>query len=175
MTETNGASGRILRVLTVNVGVADNDPLLARLEEMGYRPWEPAAFPDPPGQIVDTTVQLGGTCNLSLVTPLDDRSSIQRFLDRKGPGLASMSVEVDDLDRTIERWSAAGVEWLVDEPVVYREVEFGDVHAEVARVNWTKTASLYGLSFEVVQFSGRVVPRTDWMAASGTRSETSTP
>lgn len=159
-------AGRIKRVLTVNVGVPANEPLLGRLSAMGYRAWEPEAFPDPPGQIVDTTVQLGGTCNLSLVTPLAAESSIQRFLDKHGTGFASMTVEVDDLDRVIERWTNAGVAWLVDEPVVYRDVDFGDCHADVARVNWTKTASLYGLSFEVVEFSGRVIARTDWHAES---------
>jgi hypothetical protein len=159
--------GRILRVLTVNVGVAANDPLLSRLSAMGHRVWEPAAFPDPPGQIVDTTVQLGGSCNLSLVTPLARESSIQRFLDRRGPGLASMTVEVDDLDKTMQRWSAAGVEWLQAEPEIYRDVDFGDVHAEVARTNWTKTSSLYGLSFEVVEFQGGTTPRTNWLGADG--------
>lgn len=155
--------GRILRTITVNAALEDSAPALARLHAMGLAAWEPAAFPEPPGQIVDTTVRLGDGGNLSLVTPLAPTSSMQRFIDKKGPGFASISVQVDDLDKVIERWSGAGVEWWQPEPHVYHDVDFGDSHVERARVNWTDPRSLFGISFEVVEFQGKVEPRTDWI------------
>jgi 4-hydroxyphenylpyruvate dioxygenase-like putative hemolysin len=158
--------GRILRTITVNAAVEDSAPVLARLQAMGLAAWEPAAFPDPPGQIEDTTIRLGGGGNLSLVTPLAPTSPIRRFLDKKGPGYASITVQVDDLDKAIERWSAAGVEWWQAEPHVFHEADFGDCRVERARVNWTDPRSLFGVSFEVVEFQGWVHPRTDWIGTT---------
>jgi hypothetical protein len=164
------SEGTILRLITVNAGVADAAPVLEQLAAMGLAALEPAPYPDYPGEIVDTTVVLGdGTGgSLSLVTPTTPTSSIQRFLDGRGPGLASVSVQVDDLDKVIERWSAAGIRWWQPEVTVYHDALFGDARAEVARVNWTQPQSLFGITFEVVEFQGRVERRTDWLAAAAT-------
>lgn len=157
--DTGQATGKILRVITVNSAVAASTEVVKKFELMGIRDLPPAAFPDPPGQIVDTTLLLGNGCNISLVEPLASESPIQRFLDKNGEGLASISVLVDDLDLVIEKWRAAGVEWWQDEPHEFHDADFGDMHTERARVNWTKPASLSGISFEVVEFAGAVQQR----------------
>jgi hypothetical protein len=155
------SEGVVLRVVTVNAAVEDTDAVVRELRAIGFPVARPARFPGPPGYIVDTTVGLGAG-HVSLVTPLSEKSPIRRFLEKKGEGYASITIEVDDLDRVMERWSAAGVQWWQPEPHEFHDVDFGDVHADLARVNWTKTSSLGGLAFEVVEFRGAVRPREDW-------------
>lgn len=154
--------GRVLEVVTVNMAVHDSAPLLERLQAMGFHPWTPVPIPQEPFGIVDTSVSMGDQGVLSVVNPTSKSSSIERFLEARGLGLASISVRVDDLTAIMARWGDAGVKWWKPEPYAFRDIGFGGYFAEIARVNWTDPRSLWGLSFEVVEFDGAVRPREDW-------------
>lgn len=52
---------------------------------------------------------LGDASRLELVTPLADDNFIREFLDRHGPGLHHVTLEVEDVDAVIDALAAEGV------------------------------------------------------------------
>jgi methylmalonyl-CoA/ethylmalonyl-CoA epimerase len=54
-----------------------------------------------------------GDCHVELLRPLASDTPVGKFLERKGPGLHHVAYRVDDIDATLERLSAAGIE-LID-------------------------------------------------------------
>lgn len=156
------AEGRVLELITCNFVAGAPEETLSKLAAMGFQPWQPWPIPQSPFFMVDASVRLGEGATISVIHPTEAASPLQRFLDKKGDGIASVTVRVDSIDRIVEKWSAAGVGWWHEEPYVFRDAYFGPWHVEVARANWTDPKSLYGLSFEAVEFQGEVTPRTDW-------------
>ncbi|MGZ4580317.1 MAG: methylmalonyl-CoA epimerase [Nocardioidaceae bacterium] len=56
-----------------------------------------------------------GSC-IQLLAPLDDRSTIAKFLDRSGPGLQQLAYRVTDLDQVCAVLRERGLRLLYDEP-----------------------------------------------------------
>lgn len=57
-----------------------------------------------------------GTAQLQLMAPIDDSSTIAKFLDKRGPGIQQMAMRVNDLDTLIERLREQGVRLIYDAP-----------------------------------------------------------
>jgi methylmalonyl-CoA/ethylmalonyl-CoA epimerase len=57
-----------------------------------------------------------GTAQIQLMAPIDDSSTIAKFLDKRGPGIQQMAVRVSDLDSLSERLRAQGVRLVYDAP-----------------------------------------------------------
>jgi methylmalonyl-CoA/ethylmalonyl-CoA epimerase len=57
----------------------------------------------------------GAPC-LQLLAPLDESSTIAKFLDRSGPGLQQLAFRVADVDETARILRARGLRLLYDEP-----------------------------------------------------------
>ena len=53
---------------------------------------------------------------IQLLAPLNEQSTIAKFIDRNGPGLQQMAVRVTDIDAVAERLTAAGVRLLYPAP-----------------------------------------------------------
>ncbi len=53
---------------------------------------------------------------IQLLAPLNEQSTIAKFIDRNGPGLQQMAVRVTDLDAVAARLTAAGVRLLYPQP-----------------------------------------------------------
>jgi methylmalonyl-CoA/ethylmalonyl-CoA epimerase len=53
---------------------------------------------------------------VQLLAPLNESSTIARFIGRNGPGIQQMAYRVTDLDTTCERLRERGVRLLYDEP-----------------------------------------------------------
>lgn len=53
---------------------------------------------------------------VQLIAPLDESSTIAKFLDRQGPGLQQLAYRVSDVTAASERLRAAGVRLLYDAP-----------------------------------------------------------
>jgi methylmalonyl-CoA/ethylmalonyl-CoA epimerase len=49
---------------------------------------------------------------IELMQPTKDDSPIKKFLDKKGPGLHHMALEIDDIDGEVERMEGCGVQFL---------------------------------------------------------------
>lgn len=58
----------------------------------------------------------GGTAQIQVMAPLDDSSTIAKFLDKRGPGIQQMAVRVSDLDVLVERLREQGVRLIYDAP-----------------------------------------------------------
>jgi methylmalonyl-CoA/ethylmalonyl-CoA epimerase len=56
-----------------------------------------------------------GSC-IQLLAPLDDSSTIAKFLDRSGPGLQQLAYRVSDLDQVSEILRERGLRLLYDAP-----------------------------------------------------------
>lgn len=50
------------------------------------------------------------------MAPIDDSSTIAKFLDKRGPGIQQMAMRVSDLDTLIERLREQGVRLIYDAP-----------------------------------------------------------
>lgn len=78
---------------------------LARVAEVPTEEVRVAFFPMEGGEI-------------ELVQPLNPESGVAKFLARRGPGLHHICLEVEDLEATLERLRAAGVQLIHDRPLV---------------------------------------------------------
>lgn len=58
----------------------------------------------------------GGTAQIQLMAPIDESSTIAKFLDKRGPGIQQMAFRVSDLDGLIERLREEGVRLIYDAP-----------------------------------------------------------
>jgi len=57
-----------------------------------------------------------GSTQIQLIAPLDDSSTIAKFIDKRGPGIQQLAYRVSDLDALSERLRAKGVRLLYDAP-----------------------------------------------------------
>ncbi len=68
--------------------------------------------------VPDQQVRVGflpvGDSNIELLEPTDHSSGVARYLEKRGPGLHHICLEVDDIDAMLARLKAAGIQ-LIDE------------------------------------------------------------
>ena len=158
---------RILEYITVNYAVSDHQDLLHKLSAMGLANVVPNVMPDPPAQITDISFPIGREGALSVITPTDPGSPVQKFLDRRGEGAFSLAVRVDDLRAAMREWSAHGIEWVLPEPHVFASgTAAARYRVEVLKANWVKPGSLNGLLLECFEFGGEVEDLSSNQASS---------
>ena len=83
-----------------------------------------------------------GDGHVELLRPLGPDTAVGKFLARKGPGLHHVAYAVDDIDATLERIAAAGIE-LIDS-----EARVGIRNSRVAFLHPRSTA---GVLTEIVE------------------------
>ena len=74
-------------------------------EEQGVREAMVGVGPD--------SISTGGSC-IQLLAPLDESSTIAKFLDRNGPGLQQLAFRVDDVEAAAATLRERGVRLLYD-------------------------------------------------------------
>ncbi|WP_082994587.1 methylmalonyl-CoA epimerase [Mycobacterium sp. 1245801.1] len=57
-----------------------------------------------------------GTAQIQLMAPIDESSTIAKFLDKRGPGIQQMAVRVSDLDALVAQLREQGVRLIYDAP-----------------------------------------------------------
>jgi methylmalonyl-CoA/ethylmalonyl-CoA epimerase len=57
-----------------------------------------------------------GTAQIQLMAPIDDSSTIAKFLDKRGPGIQQMAVRVRDLDSLCKRLHSQGIRLVYEAP-----------------------------------------------------------
>ena len=83
-----------------------------------------------------------GDGHVELLRPLGPETAVGKFLERKGPGLHHVAYAVDDIDATLARLAAAGLELIDREPRIgIRE----------SRVAFLHPAATGGVLTEIVQ------------------------
>ena len=59
-----------------------------------------------------------GDQNVELVKPTDEESGMSRFLEKRGPGMHHIALEVEDIEGSLDHLGAAGIRLIHDEPVI---------------------------------------------------------
>lgn len=146
---------RILELLTVNAAVKDLDTAIEVYRNMGLHPHAPNRMPEPPAQITDVSIPLGAAGAISLISPTDDGSPVSGFLAKRGEGVYSVAVRVDDLREAMREWSH--LDWVLQEPYEFPPgTPALDSQPDKLLANWVKPRSLHGLMLEVFEFEGEV-------------------
>lgn len=57
-----------------------------------------------------------GSAQVQLMAPIDDSSTIAKFLDKRGPGLQQFAYRVSDIEALTDRLREAGVRLIYDAP-----------------------------------------------------------
>jgi len=106
----------------VHVGVASADGLQTAKffsENFGGKLVFREEFPEQ-GQI-STMVQVG-PCALEIMEPLGDQGTVSKYLEKKGPGLHHISIEVTGIAELAEELEAKGLQIIgkqFDDPAVH--------------------------------------------------------
>ena len=99
-----------------------------------------------PEQGVEAATMLLGSDRVELLRPLAADTPVGRFIERRGPGMHHVALEVDDLERALVDAAAAGAELIDVEP---RSGLFG------LRVAFIHPQSVDGVLVELVQLPER--------------------
>jgi methylmalonyl-CoA/ethylmalonyl-CoA epimerase len=83
-----------------------------------------------------------GTAQIQLMAPIDESSTIAKFLDKRGPGIQQMAVRVSDLDALCERLLEQGVR------LVYEKPRRGTANS---RINFIHPKDAGGVLMELVE------------------------
>jgi methylmalonyl-CoA/ethylmalonyl-CoA epimerase len=148
--------GHIIEFLTVNVAVESLQQSIEQYRSLGLDHIEPVEFPAPPIQMTDVTFQVPEGAAFSLIEPWEGGGPVGRFIDRRGPGVYSIAVRVEDLNAAMRDWSAEGFEWVAPEPVQVPGGRAARYVADDVTVNWVKPKSLGGVLLEVFEIRGNV-------------------
>jgi methylmalonyl-CoA/ethylmalonyl-CoA epimerase len=151
---------RILELLTVNVAARNVDETVAKYLGLGLSALPAFPMPEPPAEIVDVSLPIGEQGAISVIAPTGPGSPVHRFLAKRGEGIYSIAVRVDDLLEAMREWR--GVQWVLDSPF---EFAAGNPAAryvpEKLLVNWIKPSSLGGVMLECFEFRGKVTKHAD--------------
>jgi len=82
-----------------------------------------------------------GNATISLIAPDDPRSTIARFIERRGEGVNHLTFEVSDMENDVARLSGDGIEFLTAHPLAFPE----------GRVIFAHPRSLHGVQIAFVQ------------------------
>lgn len=131
------------RIDHVGVAVEDIDSALA-LYEQSFE-MELAHRETVESQGVEAILLDVGDGHVELLRPLGPETAVGKFLARKGPGLHHVAYAVEDIDATLAKLSAAGLELIDSEPRVgIRE----------SRVAFLHPRSTGGVLTEIVEPAG---------------------
>jgi methylmalonyl-CoA/ethylmalonyl-CoA epimerase len=73
-----------------------------------------------------------GECEVELVQPTADDTGVAKFIEKKGPGLHHICLEVDDIEGMIEQLLSKGVKMIDETPHVLEGRKMAFVHPKSA-------------------------------------------
>jgi methylmalonyl-CoA/ethylmalonyl-CoA epimerase len=142
----------VLEVREVSFAVHDLDEAQAKFYAMGFPHTPPVEEATNLVQVRLTSMPVGDS-SLSLMESLGDTESpISRFLKRRGEGIFSITLLVDDVEGICDKWRKAGVEFVLDEPIELRDTKSVGLDVPVIRGNWTRPSTLHGIVIELQEF-----------------------
>jgi len=135
----------IVKISEISIAVKDLEQAVTDYEKMGFEVTQREEDTTPPIQARWAVVSQGDIA-LSLMESTEAGSPIDRFIQRRGEGLFSISLKVTDLDGEMEKLKAKGAEFVLDKPAK------SEYLAE--RLNWTKPSALtHGVVFELQEIT----------------------
>jgi methylmalonyl-CoA/ethylmalonyl-CoA epimerase len=107
---------KITRIHHIAVLVEDIDASLEFWREtLGL---EPSTIKDMPGEAARIAFFPLGESEIELVQPTTTDSGLSRYLEKRGPGMHHLCLEVGDLEAMLEKLKAGGIQLINDEPKV---------------------------------------------------------
>ena len=95
--------------------------------------------------VEEAMIGYGSGAQIQLLAPLDESSTIAKFIDRSGPGLQQLAYRVTDVEAVSARLRAAGLRLLYDTP------RRGTAHS---MINFIHPKDTGGVLVELVQPAG---------------------
>ena len=83
-----------------------------------------------------------GESRIELLQPIGPESPVEKFMSKRGEGIHHIAVEVDDIDKALERLKAAGARLVDSEP---------RRGAHNSRIAFIHPSSTHGVLLELVQ------------------------
>lgn len=125
----------------INIAVKDLDKAVKTYENIFDVKSEPLgkkdfAFPG----LIGAKLDIHGTC-INLISYTDENTSVANFIDKKGEGVFLLSIEVDDMDKDIEKFKDKGLS------IILKESLAGDY----GKVNFVHPKSANGVQLEIYQ------------------------
>ncbi len=90
-----------------------------------------------------------GDVTVALMESTTGGSPIERFLERRGQGLFSLTFETSDIHAEMERLGRAGAEFVLPEPLVLEDYSTGFRRYRECLVNFTRPRSTGGVVLEL--------------------------
>jgi methylmalonyl-CoA epimerase len=117
-TRAEHAGGNVMfgRIDHIGVAVEDIDATLELYEGAFEMPLAHRETVEEQG--VEAVLLDVGEGHVELLAPLGPETAVGKFLERKGPGLHHVAYAVEDIDATLEKLGAAGLELIDSEPRV---------------------------------------------------------
>lgn len=110
------STGPVRRINHVAVVVDDIDRALQFWRDgLGLEVSHVEDVPDQGAVVAFLTI---GDQEIELVKPTEENSGVSRYLERRGPGMHHIALEVEDVEECIEHLGSSGVRLINDEPVV---------------------------------------------------------
>ncbi len=110
------STGSVRRINHVALVVDDIDQALKFWRDgLGLEVSHVEDVPDQGAVVAFLTI---GDQEVELVKPTEDDSGISRYLERRGPGMHHIALEVVDIQECLDRLGAAGVRLINEEPAV---------------------------------------------------------
>lgn len=94
-----------------------------------------------------------GDSSLALMEATAQDSPIARFLRRRGEGLFSVAVSVDDIDEATTRFRERGLNLILDAPVLFPDFPAFDRTYSLARMNFVHPRDAHGVLIELQQLA----------------------
>lgn len=94
-----------------------------------------------------------GDSSLALMEPTAPDSPIARFLGRRGEGLFSIAVSVDDIDTAERRLRERGVGLVLDTAMLFPDFPAFDRTYSLARMNFVHPRDAHGVLIELQQLA----------------------
>jgi methylmalonyl-CoA/ethylmalonyl-CoA epimerase len=136
-----------------SIAVADLDAAVAAFEsKLGLRPSSTNLDPRPPVESRSAMYRIGES-SLALMESTSAGGPIDRFVQRRGEGLFSVSLAVDDLDEATARMRESGMELVLPEPMLFEDFPASDRTYSRVRMNFTSPRSLHGVLLEIQELT----------------------
>ncbi|MDP3984632.1 MAG: VOC family protein [Acidimicrobiia bacterium] len=139
----------IRQIREISIAVDNLDEAIAEFrQKLGLKEEEVQVEERPPIQSRFASFRVGD-CSIALMESTAPGSPIDRFIARRGEGVFSVTLLVDDIQQASEHLKSNGVDLVLDEPLKLENIRAVDKVYRECTVNFTKPSGLRGAVFEI--------------------------